>query len=110
MKSAFDKKEYDSLYHKNNKATIKLRKSAKKYKDARKEYEQRPDIIKKRKSTMRTMAKNLTDTYVCNVIMHRTGVSIKTARKHPDWIESYRLQIKLKRLIKLKKHGCKKTN
>ena len=47
--------------------------------------------------------RKITDSYVFERIHRNYGISIKTARKYPDFIESCRIQIKIYRLLNLKR-------
>lgn len=54
---------------------------------------------------------SLSDNYVLTYCSRQTGLSFTEIKeKYPEFIESYRQQIKLKRLIKQKKNEKSKTN
>lgn len=52
--------------------------------------------------TNKENAKNLTDNYVESIIRRTTKLNLKTIRQNPKFIENYRQQIKVKRLLKSK--------
>ncbi len=89
--------QQNKQWRKENKDKIK------KYKELTKDKR----IIQQKKDHKKSINK-LSNWYVCNNIRARTGLSLKTIREHPELIESYREQIKLKRLLKQKKHGTGK--
>ena len=52
-------------------------------------------------------SKKLKDPYIIEIIRSNTGLENKTIHEHPELIENYRQQIKLKRLLKQKKNDIK---
>jgi hypothetical protein len=61
-------------------------------------------VAEKKKITERLNRNNLKDTYMINIMMAVLNLSRKTLYQHPELIENYRQQIKVKRLLKQKKH------
>lgn len=53
---------------------------------------------------------DLTNDYLLNCIKRTYDLSREVLKQHPDLIESYRLQIKIKRLLKQKRHENIKTS
>jgi hypothetical protein len=77
----------------------------KKYREKHKEYYKDLQL----KSNIERTDK-LTDTYIVQNIHYAYGLDYKTIRQHPELIESYRQQIKIKRLLKQKKDENIKTS
>lgn len=108
------------LFYEKNKEKVKqqhrakceeLKLECKKWRDQNKDKiknykEQTKDkrIVQQKKDRKKAIDK-LSNWYVCNNIKARTGLSLKTIREHPELIDSFKEQIKLKRLLKQKKHG-----
>lgn len=57
-----------------------------------------------RKRKEKNRIKNLSECYMVKTLKTRFGISRKTIRQYPELIESYRMQIKTKRLLKNKRH------
>ena len=91
-------KERHANYRINNRIKI-LKKSRGKYKI------NQIEILHKIKEDV----KNLTDNYIEGVMRLTTKLNLKTIRQHPELIENYRQQIKIKRLLKQKKNENTKT-
>ena len=97
--------------HKENSEQLKQdcktwrKKNKKKIKSYKKKYEEEnkeAHLISKSKRTKSAVAR-LPDYYVIHQIKKQTGLSVDIIKSHPELIENHREQIKLKRLIKIKK-------
>ena len=78
----------------------------KKYRPAKGE----PINLSRKKTSLAKTIKNLTDGYVTQVIRQTENLSLETIKDHPELIESKKLQIKFKRLLKNKKDEDTKTS
>jgi len=58
----------------------------------------------------RSQRDELHDQYVCKVLYNVFGISTAMAKEHPELIESYREQIRIRRLLKSKKDENTKTS
>lgn len=96
-------KIYKKIYNKRHPEIVKARQL--RYK------KRHPDRInKKNRRRYKRHMEALTDRYVIHIISHTKGIPEKTIRKYPELIESYRQQIKLKRLLKQKKNENNETS
>ena len=101
-------------YHLKNKEYFKEHR--KKYRIKNKEYikEYNKEYMIKNKEYIKEYGKKIRDdlneSYILARIRSNTGLSIKTAKQHPELIENFRQQILIKRLIKSKKNENIKTS
>jgi hypothetical protein len=61
------------------------------------------------KGRHRKEVENLTNDYILNTLKQSTGLSRQVLKQYPELIDSYKLQIKVKRLIKNRKNESIKT-
>ena len=94
---------YQKQYHESNKEFI--RQINKKYRITNRE-----KINFKSIERSKDEIANLKDSYIIDLIQNTVGLSRKEIRYHPYLIESYRVQIKVNRLLKQKKNENIKTS
>jgi len=89
----------------------------KKYPDKIKEYDKKyrlshPYGERQKETEKKRRKKNadkLTDRHVINVIRHVKKIKAETIRQYPEFIQTYRQQLKVKRLLKQKQDENTKT-
>jgi hypothetical protein len=118
-------KERKAKYRQENAEIIKERKAkywaenGPKFKEDRKKYrsensqkikEQKRRDINKFRQTKALWHIRLHDRYIVSLIKKQFGLSEETIKEHPELIESYRMQLKMKRFLKHKKDEDTKTS